>query len=47
MATIPALRADYGLFHAQVADHKGNTQIFGQRRFEDVMAKASDHVIIS
>lgn len=47
VTTIPALRADYGLFHAQVADHKGNTQIFGQRRFEDVMAKASDHVIIS
>lgn len=47
VTTIPALRADYGLFHAQVADRKGNTQIFGQRRFEDVMAKASDHVIIS
>lgn len=47
VTTIPALRADYGLFHAQVADQKGNTQIFGQRRFEDVMAKACDHVIIS
>lgn len=47
VTTVPALRADYGLFHAQVADRKGNTQIFGQRRFEDVMAKASDHVIIS
>ncbi|GAB3468433.1 CoA transferase subunit A [Actinophytocola sediminis] len=47
VTTIPALRADYGLFHAQVADRKGNTQIFGQRRFEDVMAKACDHVIIS
>lgn len=47
VTTIPALRADYGLFHAQVADRKGNTQIFGQRTFEDVMAKASDHVIIS
>jgi glutaconate CoA-transferase, subunit A len=47
VTTIPALRADYGLFHAQVTDRKGNTQIFGQRRFEDVMAKASDHVIIS
>lgn len=47
VTTIPALRADYGLFHAQVVDRKGNTQIFGQRRFEDVMAKACDHVIIS
>jgi glutaconate CoA-transferase subunit A len=47
VTTIPALRADYGLFHAQVVDHKGNTQIFGQRTFENVMAKASDHVIIS
>lgn len=47
VTTVPALRADYGLFHAQVTDRKGNTQIFGQRRFEDVMAKASDHVIIS
>jgi glutaconate CoA-transferase, subunit A len=47
VSTIPALRADYGLFHAQVADRKGNTQIFGQRTFENVMAKASDHVIIS
>jgi glutaconate CoA-transferase, subunit A len=47
VTTIPALRADYGLFHAQVADRKGNTQIFGQRRFEDTMAKACDHVIIS
>lgn len=46
VTTIPALRADYGLFQAQVADTKGNTQIHGQRRFEDVMAKASDHVII-
>ncbi|MEV4069936.1 CoA transferase subunit A [Nonomuraea fuscirosea] len=47
VTTIPALRADYGLFHAQVTDRKGNAQIFGQRRFEDVMAKASDHVVIS
>jgi glutaconate CoA-transferase, subunit A len=47
VTTVPALRADYGLFHAQVTDRKGNAQIFGQRRFEDVMAKASDHVIIS
>jgi glutaconate CoA-transferase subunit A len=47
VTTIPALRADYGLFHAQVADRKGNTQIFGQRTFENVMAKACDHVIIS
>lgn len=47
VTTIPALRADYGLFHAQVVDHKGNTQIFGQRTFENVMAKACDHVIIS
>ncbi|MEU6700568.1 CoA-transferase [Pseudonocardia sp. NPDC046786] len=47
VTTIPALRADYGLFHAQVSDRKGNVQIFGQRRFEDVMAKASDHVIVS
>ncbi|MFC6086911.1 CoA transferase subunit A [Sphaerisporangium aureirubrum] len=47
VTTIPALRADYGLFHAQVTDRKGNAQIFGQRRFEDVMAKACDHVVIS
>lgn len=47
VTTIPALRADYGLFHAQVADRKGNTQIFGQRTFENVMAKACDHVVIS
>jgi glutaconate CoA-transferase subunit A len=47
VTTIPALRADYGLFHAQVVDRKGNTQIFGQRTFENVMAKACDHVIIS
>jgi glutaconate CoA-transferase subunit A len=47
VTTIPALRADYGLFQAQVTDRKGNTQIFGQRRFEDVMAKACDHVIIN
>ncbi|MGI5132894.1 CoA transferase subunit A [Pseudonocardia sp. CA-107938] len=46
VTTVPALRADYGLFHAQVVDRKGNTQIFGQRKFEDVMAKASDHVIV-
>jgi len=47
VTTIPALRADYCLIHAQVADERGNAQIFGQRRFEDTMAKASDHVIIS
>ncbi|GAA0440585.1 3-oxoadipate--succinyl-CoA transferase subunit A [Acrocarpospora corrugata] len=47
VTTVPALRADYGLFHAQVTDQKGNAQIFGQRRFEDVMAKACDHVVIS
>jgi glutaconate CoA-transferase subunit A len=47
VTTIPALRADVCLLHAQVADAKGNAQIFGQRRFEDVMAKASDRVIVS
>jgi glutaconate CoA-transferase subunit A len=47
VTTIPSLRADFCLAHAQVVDERGNAQVFGQRRFEDVMAKASDHVIIS
>ncbi|GLZ02593.1 CoA transferase subunit A [Actinomadura sp. NBRC 104412] len=47
VTTIPALRADACLVHGQVADQRGNVQIFGQRRFEDLMAKASDHVIVS
>jgi len=45
--TVPALRADYCLFHAQLTDRRGNAQMWGQRRFEDVMAKASDHGIVS
>lgn len=45
--TIPAIRADYCLLHAQVCDGRGNAQVWGQRRFEDTMAKASDHVIVS
>ncbi|HEY8480487.1 MAG TPA: CoA-transferase [Spirillospora sp.] len=47
VTTIPSLRADVCLVHAQVGDRRGNVQIFGQRRFEDLMAKASDHVIVS
>lgn len=47
VTTIPSLRADYCLLHAQVSDPWGNVQIKGQRLFEDVMAKASDHVIVS
>lgn len=47
VTTIPSLRADWCLLHAQVTDPWGNAQIRGQRLFEDVMAKASDHVIVS
>ncbi|GAB3527778.1 CoA transferase subunit A [Phytohabitans suffuscus] len=47
VTTIPPLRADVCLLHAQVADARGNAQILGQRRFEDVMAKASDRVVVS
>jgi glutaconate CoA-transferase subunit A len=47
VTTIPALRADFCLAHGQIADARGNLQVTGQRRFEDVMAKASDTVIVS
>ena len=47
VTTIPALRADYCLMHAQVADAYGNVQVRGQRSFENIMAKASDTVIVS
>lgn len=47
VTTIPSLRADYCLMHAQVADAYGNVQVRGQRSFENVMAKASDRVIVS
>jgi glutaconate CoA-transferase subunit A len=47
VTVIPALRADFGLFHGQVSDSRGYLQVTGQRRFEDIMAKASDSVIVS
>jgi glutaconate CoA-transferase subunit A len=45
--TIPPLKPDVCLIHAQVCDIYGNTVIRGLRRFEHVMAKASAKVIVT
>lgn len=47
VVTIPALKPDVALIHAQVCDPWGNTVIKGLRRFENVMAKASTKVVIT
>lgn len=44
--TIPSIKPDVGILHAQVADQYGNALILGQRRYEDVMAKACKKVIV-
>ncbi|MBN2060575.1 MAG: CoA transferase subunit A [Deltaproteobacteria bacterium] len=45
--TIPPLKADVCIIHAQQADEYGNTQCWGGNRQEPDKAKAADFVIVS
>jgi len=45
--TIPPIKPDFALIHGQISDRWGNVRILGQVRFDDLMAKASDKVIVS
>ena len=47
VTTIPPLRPDVSIIHAQKCDPWGNARVLGSVRFEHLMAKASDKVIVS
>jgi len=47
VTTIPPLRPDVGIIHAQKCDPWGNARVLGSVRFEHLMAKASKKVIVS
>jgi len=47
VVTIPAIRPDWAIVHAQEADSEGNVRIFGTQ-FEDVLiANAARHVLVT
>ncbi len=46
LATVPALRPDVAIIHAQRVDTKGNTQVWGLRGVQKETAFAAQHVIV-
>ncbi len=47
IVAVPALRPDFALIHANLADHQGNAVILGDGHVDVLCAKAARHTILS